>query len=118
MGSLLLFLIAGNKNTKVEEIKIFSQSPASLDKMSAVPGSLMPVNPKPFLNGCVDKPVIVKLKWGMEYKGVLVGVDNYMNMQLAQAEEFVDGNCAGQLGEILIRCNNVMYIRNAEEDGM
>ena len=47
--------------------------------------------------------MIVKLKWGMEYKGVLVGVDNYMNMQLAQAEEFVDGNCAGQLGEVLIR---------------
>merc|ERR1711962_276180 len=87
-------------------------------KMSAVAGSLMPVNPKPFLNGCVGKPVIVKLKWGMEYKGVLVGVDNYMNMQLANAEEFVDGTCAGALGEILIRCNNVMYIRNAGEEGM
>ena len=47
--------------------------------------------------------MIVKLKWGMEYKGVLVGVDNYMNMQLANAEEFVDGTCAGALGEILIR---------------
>merc|ERR1711964_293372 len=55
---------------------------------------------------------------GYEYKGVLVGVDNYMNMQLANAEEFVDGTCAGALGEILIRCNNVMYIRNAGEEGM
>jgi hypothetical protein len=29
----------------------------------------IPVNPKPFLNELTGKPVIVKLKWGMEYKG-------------------------------------------------
>ncbi|CAM9418115.1 unnamed protein product, partial [Ectocarpus sp. 12 AP-2014] len=27
-----------------------------------------PVNPKPFLNELTGKPVMVKLKWGMEYK--------------------------------------------------
>jgi hypothetical protein len=31
----------------------------------------VPVNPKPFLNNLTGKPVIVKLKWGMEYKGIL-----------------------------------------------
>lgn len=30
-----------------------------------------PVNPKPFLNELTGKPVMVKLKWGMEYKGEL-----------------------------------------------
>lgn len=29
----------------------------------------VPVNPKPFLNNLTGKPVIVKLKWGMEYQG-------------------------------------------------
>jgi hypothetical protein len=29
----------------------------------------VPVNPKPFLNNLTGKTVIVKLKWGMEYKG-------------------------------------------------
>ena len=29
----------------------------------------VPVNPKPFLNNLTGKHVIVKLKWGMEYKG-------------------------------------------------
>ena len=29
----------------------------------------VPVNPKPFLNDLTGKQVIVKLKWGMEYKG-------------------------------------------------
>ena len=27
------------------------------------------MNPKPFLNDLTGKPVITKLKWGMEYKG-------------------------------------------------
>jgi small nuclear ribonucleoprotein F len=37
-----------------------------------------------------------------------------LNSQLGEAEEFIDGDFAGKLGEILIRCNNVMYIRGAE----
>lgn len=69
------------------------------------------VNPKPFLASLVGKPVIVKLKWGMEYRGRLASVDNYMNVQLEDSEEWIDGALAGQLGEILIRCNNVLYIR-------
>jgi small nuclear ribonucleoprotein F len=68
----------------------------------------VPVNPKPFLNSLTGKPVIVKLKWGMEYKGerwcfpllrcsvatsltrisalpagYLVSVDSYMNLQVS-----------------------------------
>ena len=43
----------------------------------------MPLNPKPFLNGLTGKPVIAKLKWGMEYKGFLVSVDGYMNIQVS-----------------------------------
>ena len=31
----------------------------------------VPVNPKPFLNQLTGKQVLVKLKWGMEYKGAL-----------------------------------------------
>lgn len=75
----------------------------------------MPINPKPFLNGLTGKPVVIKLKWGHEYKGFLVSVDGYMNMQLANTEEFVDGQNTGHLGEVLIRCNNVLYIRGTED---
>lgn len=55
----------------------------------------MPINPKPFLNSLTGKAVLVKLKWGHEYKGYLVSVDGYMNLQLANTEEHVDGNCTG-----------------------
>ena len=46
---------------------------------------------------------MVKLKWGNEYKGYLVSVDTDMNLQLAQTEEFIDGNFTGKLGEVLVR---------------
>ena len=121
--------------------------------------SQVPVNPKPFLNDLTGKPVIAKLKWGMEYKGAprsrstgeteyffiisarvvthirhlshafisfslstgyLVSVDSYMNLQLASTEEWIDGQFSGNLGEVLIRCNNVLYLRGVpeEEDAM
>lgn len=105
------------------------------------------VNPKPFLLDLVGKPVVVRLKWGMEYKGsvprkhlsillfrrgspysdriivlrfrlchtgILTSIDNYMNVELRSAEEWIDGALAGKLGdEVLIRCNNVLHIRGA-----
>uniref|UniRef100_A0A1L8DGV7 Sm protein F n=1 Tax=Nyssomyia neivai TaxID=330878 RepID=A0A1L8DGV7_9DIPT len=76
----------------------------------------MPINPKPFLNSLTGKAVMVKLKWGHEYKGYLVSVDSYMNLQLANTEEHIDGQNTGNLGEVLIRCNNVLYIRGIEDD--
>jgi hypothetical protein len=36
------------------------------------------VNPKPFLAGLTGKEVIVKLKWGMEYKGMLAGFSEFV----------------------------------------
>ncbi|CAF2132237.1 unnamed protein product [Brassica napus] len=76
----------------------------------------IPVNPKPFLNNLTGKTVIVKLKWGMEYKGFLASVDSYMNLQLGNTEEYIDGQLTGNLGEILIRCNNVLYVQSVPED--
>jgi small nuclear ribonucleoprotein F len=78
-------------------------------------GPTVPVNPKPFLTDLTGKVVIVKLKWGMEYKGYLVSTDSYMNLQLANTEEYVDGQFTGNLGEVLIRCNNVLYMRGVPE---
>jgi len=78
--------------------------------------SVQPVNPKPFLQDLTGKPVLVRLKWGMEYKGYLVSTDNYMNLQLANTEEYQDGASVGSLGEVFIRCNNVLTVRQAPDD--
>ena len=59
----------------------------------------MPLNPKPFLNGLTGKPVIVKLKWGMEYKGYLVSVDGNMNLQVGCLDTEVS------ISRIKLKCN-------------
>ncbi|KAJ2453963.1 hypothetical protein GGF42_003706 [Coemansia sp. RSA 2424] len=54
---------------------------------------------------------------GQEYKGLLVSIDSYMNLQLVNAEEFQDGNSMGELsGELLIHCNNILYVREILEE--
>jgi small nuclear ribonucleoprotein F len=75
------------------------------------------VNPKPFLADLTGKNVRVRLKWGQEYQGRLASSDAYMNLQLENTEEFIDGQFAGALGEVLIRCNNVLYIKAADLKG-
>jgi small nuclear ribonucleoprotein F len=35
--------------------------------------------------------------------GYLISVDSYMNLNLANTEEYIDGVLAGNLGEVLIR---------------
>ncbi|KAI4267843.1 MAG: hypothetical protein Q9180_003350 [Flavoplaca navasiana] len=75
----------------------------------------VPLNPRPMLQSLVNEQVIIRLKWGQtEYKGRLVSVDSYMNIQLAGTEEFIDGESKGALGQVLIRCNNVLWISGAK----
>ncbi|ODV65297.1 hypothetical protein HYPBUDRAFT_129633 [Hyphopichia burtonii NRRL Y-1933] len=77
--------------------------------------SFQPVNPKPFLKTLINKTVIVRLKWNKtEYKGTLLSIDNYMNLQLDNTYEIVVENNERKeelIGEIFIRCNNVLFIR-------
>ena len=78
-----------------------------------------PINPKPFVQELVGKRVVVKLKGytgGMEYQGTLKATDGYMNLHLLESEEWVDGQFRDKLGEVLIRCNNVLYLRGAGND--
>jgi small nuclear ribonucleoprotein F len=52
----------------------------------------------------INEDVIIRLKWGnTEYRGRLVSVDAYMNIQLNGTEEFIDGKSSGTLGQVLIR---------------
>ncbi len=79
--------------------------------------SITAVNPKPYLIELVNKKVSVRLKWGIDYLGVLKSFDRYMNVQLSNSEESIDGVKKGNdLGDILIRCNNILYIREIVED--
>ena len=69
------------------------------------------LNPVPFLESLKGKQVIVKLKWGHEYRGVLYNYDDYFNIQIKKVQEWINDNLKGELDEMLIRCNNILYIR-------
>ena len=59
----------------------------------------------------INKPILVTLKFNKtQYKGNLVSTDNYFNVQLTDAEEIVDNVSQGKIGDIFIRCNNVLWI--------
>ncbi|KAI0007528.1 LSM domain-containing protein [Xylariaceae sp. FL0662B] len=80
--------------------------------------SFMPINPRPFLQNLVNKDIAVRLKWGdTEYRGKLVSIDSYMNIQLTNAQEYIDQKFTSDLGQILIRCNNVLWIKGADQSG-
>lgn len=75
------------------------------------------VNPIPYLIELVNRKVSVRLKWGIDYQGILKSYDRYMNVLLNNTEEILDGVKKGHnLGEVLIRCNNVLYIRELPEE--
>ncbi|KAI1084651.1 LSM domain-containing protein [Whalleya microplaca] len=77
--------------------------------------SFVPINPRPFLQNLVNKDIAVRLKWGdTEYRGKLVSIDSYMNIQLTNAQEYIDQKFTSDLGQILIRCNNVLWIKGAD----
>ena len=40
------------------------------------------------------------VRWGMEYRGTLRSIDQYMNLQVVNTEEWMDGNFKGSLGEV------------------
>lgn len=71
-------------------------------------------NPKQFFLRKINGKVEVILKWGQSYEGVLISTDDYFNILLDHAIEKVDGTVSGDVGKILIRCNNVFLVKDVE----
>ncbi|GIX95708.1 probable small nuclear ribonucleoprotein F [Caerostris extrusa] len=68
------------------------------------------INPRPFIASLVGRDVRVVLKWGVEYRGKLKAADAYMNLQLENVIEDIEGNSFGIMDQLLIRCNNLLYL--------
>jgi len=61
------------------------------------------------------KSVIVRLKNDVEYKGKIDNVDSYMNLIMSDAEELNDGKIVEKYGKIILRGNNVLFIKLENE---
>lgn len=63
------------------------------------------------LQKATNKVVAVRLKSDLEYRGKISNVDPYMNVILVDAEESANGTKTANYGKVVIRGNNVLYIR-------
>lgn len=69
------------------------------------------LKPLDILNKSLKSPVIVKIRGGREFRGVLDGYDLHMNLVLRDAEELgSDASVKNIMGEILVRGDNVVYV--------
>ena len=72
--------------------------------------------PLSVLQKSLNKSVIVRLKNEVEYKGKIDNVDSYMNLIMTEAEEMHDGKTVGKFGRIILRGNNVIFIKLINEN--
>ncbi|TLX93513.1 MAG: ribonucleoprotein [Thaumarchaeota archaeon] len=63
------------------------------------------------LQKATNKVVSVRLKSELEYRGKMSNVDPYMNVILVDAVESENGAPKANYGKVVIRGNNVLYIR-------
>jgi small nuclear ribonucleoprotein len=67
--------------------------------------------PLSVLQKAISRSASIRLKNEIEYRGKVSNVDPYMNVILTDAEEYVNGKLSANYGKIVIRGNNVLYIR-------
>ena len=63
------------------------------------------------LQKSTKKNIIVRLKNEVEYKGKMENVDSYMNLIMTDAEELSNGKLIGKFGRVIVRGNNVLFIK-------
>ena len=67
------------------------------------------------LQKAINKEVSVRLKMDLEYRGKMTSVDPYMNVILVDATEYVGGNPSANYGKVVIRGNNVLFVKIASD---
>lgn len=67
---------------------------------------------RPFdiLNNALNNTVIVGMKGGYEFRGLMVAYDVHMNIVLEKAEQLENGEVKRGIGTILLRGDSVTYI--------
>ncbi len=71
--------------------------------------------PLTMLQKSTKKKVVVRLKNEVEYKGKMDNVDSYMNLIMTDAEEVHDNKVIANYGRVIVRGNNVLFIKIENE---
>jgi small nuclear ribonucleoprotein len=75
--------------------------------------TMMQSRPLDALNKARNKKVVVELKGGRMYSGVLNAFDIHINVVLDQADELENGAVKRKLGTIFLRGDNIIMISPA-----
>ena len=71
--------------------------------------------PLTMLQKHTKKNVKDRLKNDVQYKGKMDNVDSYMNLIMTNTEEINDGKSIGKFGQVIVRGNNVLFIKLEDE---
>jgi small nuclear ribonucleoprotein len=71
--------------------------------------------PLTMLQKSTKKKVTVRLKNEVEYKGKMDNVDSYMNLIMTDAEEIKGDKVIANYGRVIVRGNNVLFIKIENE---
>lgn len=70
----------------------------------------MMIKPLSILNENINNQVLVELRGGREYRGILDGYDPHMNLVLRNAEEILENEVKRKVELAIVRGDNVIYI--------
>jgi len=68
------------------------------------------IKPLQILHGSLNKSVIVSVKGNREYRGILDGYDQHMNLVLKKVEELINGESKGVYEIMVLRGDNVVFV--------
>ena len=63
------------------------------------------------LQKSTKKNIVVRLKNEVEYIGRMENVASFMNLIMTDAEELSNGKPIGKFGRVIVRGNNVLFIK-------
>jgi small nuclear ribonucleoprotein len=69
-----------------------------------------PARPLDALNRARNKRILVELKNGRQYRGLLEAFDIHINVVLREAEELKDGETTRKLGTLFVRGDTITII--------
>jgi len=67
--------------------------------------------PLSVLQKAISKKATIRLKTDTEYRGRVSNVDAFMNVILEDAEEFEGGRLSANYGRVIVRGDNVLYVK-------